>query len=60
MRHSRPLGILAVDAQLGVEREVTAELQEERAEIGIHAIEIKVVDHGTGLHQPGSTVAVSR
>jgi hypothetical protein len=49
-----PLGpVVSVDAQLGVEREVTAELQEERAEVGVHAIEIKVVDHGTGLHQPG-------
>jgi hypothetical protein len=29
--------VVAVDAQLGVEREVAAELQEERAEVGVHA-----------------------
>ena len=54
-----PLGpVVAVNAQLGVEREVAAELQEERAEVGIDAIEVKVVDHGTGLHQPGVARAV--
>jgi hypothetical protein len=41
-----PLGpLVAVEAQLGVEREVAAELQKERAEIVIDAIKVKLVHH---------------
>ncbi len=49
-----PLGpFMAVDAQLGGIGEVGAELQEERAEVRIDAIEIEVVDQRAGLRQPG-------
>ena len=53
--------LVAVDAQLGVVREVGAELQEERAEIGVDAIEVEVVDQPGGLHDPrvGITVGVA-
>src|ERR1700680_2324077 len=37
--------VVAVDAQLGVEGEVAAELEEERAEVSINAVEVEVVDH---------------
>jgi hypothetical protein len=47
----RPL--IAVNAQLRGVREIGAELDEERAEIGIHAVEIKEVDERRGAHQPG-------
>ena len=41
-----PLGpFVAVDAQLGVEREVAAELQEERPEVLIDAVAVVLVDH---------------
>jgi len=47
------LGVLvAVDAQLGVVGEVRAELQEERAEVAVHAVEVVVVDHGRAVHHP--------
>jgi hypothetical protein len=31
---------VAVDAQLGVEREVAAELEEERAEVSVHRVDL--------------------
>jgi hypothetical protein len=43
---------VAVDAQLGVVGEVGAELQEERSEIGIDRIDVELVDHTGGLHDP--------
>ncbi len=47
------LGVfVAVQAQLGVVRKVGAELEEERAEVAVHCIEIVVVDHGRGLDDP--------
>ena len=56
-RHS-PLGQLAlevlvtVDAELRVVGKVRAELQEQRPEILVHAIEIVVIDHGGGSVDP--------
>ena len=44
--------MVAVEAQLGVEREVGAELHEERAEVVIDAIEVPLVDHAAGLDDP--------
>ena len=41
--------LVAVEAQLGVVGEVGAELQEERAEVGVHAVEVEVVDQPGGL-----------
>jgi hypothetical protein len=53
--------LVAVEAQLGVVREVRTELEEERAEIGVEAIKVKVVDQTGGLHDPriGVTVGVA-
>src|SRR5205823_6272819 len=46
-----PLGpLVAVEAQLGVERKVAAELQEERAEAVTGAVEVELVHH-TGLQR---------
>ena len=44
--------VVAVDAQLGVIGKVGAELEEERAEIIVHAVEVEVVNHPGGLHDP--------
>ena len=53
-----PLDVLvAVDAQLGVVGEVGAELEEERAEVLVDAVEVEVVDHGRGPHDPGILLA---
>ena len=58
-----PLGELALEVfvpvhtELGVIREIGAELQEERAEIPIDAVEVVVVHHGRGAHQPGIRLA---
>jgi hypothetical protein len=47
------LGILvANDAQLGIERKIGTELQEERAEIPIQRIDVMVVHHGGRPHDP--------
>jgi hypothetical protein len=49
-----PLGVfVAVDAQPGVIRKVGTKLDEERAELLVHAVEVVMVDHRGGLHQPG-------
>ena len=45
--------LVPVETELGVVREVGAELQEERAEVPIDAIEVVMVHHGRGAHQPG-------
>ena len=50
--------VVAVDAQLGVIRKVGAELEEERAEIVVVAIEIEVVDHPSGGHYPRVGIAI--
>src|SRR3954470_5999850 len=53
--------LVAVDAELGVVREIGAELQEERPEVLVHAIEVIMVDHRRGFHDPriGSTGAAT-
>ena len=49
-----PLDVLvAVEAQLGVVGKVGAELEEERAEVAVDGIEVELVDHGRGAHDPG-------
>src|SRR6516165_11169864 len=48
----------AVDAQLGGEREVRAELDEERPEVFIDAVEVEEVDECRGPHQPGVGPAI--
>ena len=54
-----PLGpLVAVDAQLGGEREVRAELDEERPEVFIDAVEVEEVDECRGPHQPGVGPAI--
>jgi hypothetical protein len=45
--------LVSVQAKLGIVGEVRAELQEEGAEIAVHAVNIKVIDHGGGTDQPG-------
>ena len=44
--------LVAIDAELGIVGKVGAELQEERPEVFIDAIEIVVVDHRGGFHDP--------
>ena len=53
--------LVAVEAQLGVVREIGAELEEERPEIVVEAIEVELVDQPGGLHDPrvGVTVGVA-
>jgi hypothetical protein len=47
------LGVfVAVDAQLGVVGEVRAELQEERTEVIVDAVEVVVIDHRGSVHHP--------
>src|SRR5215475_4520198 len=59
LERNPPLGklafqvLMAVDAQLGVVGKVRAELQKERPEVFVDAIEIVVVDHPSRLHNPG-------
>ena len=43
---------VAVQAQLGVKGEVTAEFQEERAEIAVERVDVVVVHHRSGSHNP--------
>ena len=45
--------LMAVDAQLGVVGEVGAELEKERAEVLVDAIEVVMIDYGRGPHDPG-------
>ena len=48
-----PLGVLvAVQAELGIERKVAAELEEERAEIAVERVDVIVVHHRGGPHDP--------
>src|SRR6516225_3590484 len=47
------LGVfVTVEAQLGIEWKVGAELQKERAEVAIHRVDVIVVHHGGGAHNP--------
>jgi hypothetical protein len=43
---------MTVQAELGIVGKVRAELQEEGAEIPIHAVDVKVINHGRGADQP--------
>jgi hypothetical protein len=52
--------LVAVEAQLGVTREVRAELDEERTKVLVHAVEVVVVDHGGRFLQPGIAAAGTR
>jgi len=45
--------LVPVDTELGVVREVGADLEEERAEVLIEAVEVEVVDHRGAAHDPG-------
>src|SRR5215813_4338733 len=48
------LGIfMPVEAELGIVWEIGTELQEEGSEIAVQAVDIELVDHGGGSHQPG-------
>jgi hypothetical protein len=44
--------LVAVDAQPGVVGEIRAELEEERPEVGVHGVDVEVVDHPRGAHDP--------
>ena len=50
---------MAVEAQLGVVRKIGAELQEERAEVGVDGVDVELVDHPGGLHDPRIGLPVS-
>src|SRR5499426_3151888 len=58
LERNPPLGklalqvLMAVEAELGVVGKVRAELQKERPEVFVDAIEIEVVDHGGRLDDP--------
>src|ERR1700733_16096271 len=43
---------VSVEAELGFIGEVGAELQKERSAVAVHAIDVEVVHHGRGPHQP--------
>ena len=45
--------LVSVDAELGVIGEIGAELDEERAEVLVEAVEVVVVDHRRTSHDPG-------
>jgi len=49
--------VVIVDAQLGVVREVGAELDEERTEVGVHTVEVEVVDQPCSPHDPRVGIA---
>ena len=54
-----PLDVfMAVDAQLGVVREVGAELEKERTEVFIDAVEVELVDRRRTLDDPGILLAL--
>src|SRR5262245_7393716 len=43
---------MAVDAELGIVRKVRAELHKQRSEVLIDAVEVIVIDHACGFHDP--------
>ena len=45
--------LMPVETELGVVRDVGAELQEDGPEVPIHAVEVVVVHHGGGADEPG-------
>src|ERR687888_286317 len=44
---------VTIEAKLGIVGEVGAELEKERAEVLVDAIEVKVIDHGRRADEPG-------
>src|SRR5215467_15330674 len=44
--------LMAVDAELGVVRKVRTELQKQRSEVLIDTVEVIVIDHACGFHDP--------
>ncbi|MGA9311686.1 MAG: hypothetical protein WBV74_15115 [Pseudonocardiaceae bacterium] len=55
------LAHVAVETQLSVVGKIGAELQEKRTELSVHGIDVELVDHPGGLHDPrvGITVGVA-
>jgi hypothetical protein len=45
--------MMSVEAKLGIVGEVGAELEKERAEVLVDAIEVKLIDHGRRADEPG-------
>jgi len=43
---------MAIQAELGIKREVAAELQEERSEVPVHGVDVVVVHHRAAPHDP--------
>src|SRR5690348_13794994 len=43
---------MSVQAEFGVVGEIGAELEKERPEIPIHAVDVEMVHHGRGSHDP--------
>ncbi len=51
---------MAIQAELGIERKVAAELQEERTKIAVDRVDVIVVHHRGGPHDPGVRLASLR
>lgn len=51
---------MAVDAQFGGIRKIGAELDEEGAEILVHAVKVVGVDQGRGVVDPGDRAALAK
>ena len=51
---------MAIQTELGVVREIAAELQKEGTEVVVHGIDVVLVDHGGGADQPGIRCASLR
>ena len=49
--------LVAVNADFGGEREIGAELDKERTEVGVHAVEVEEVNERCRPHQPGVAAA---
>src|SRR5258708_39738503 len=49
--------LMPVQAELGVIREVGAELQKEGTKVLVHTIEVVMIHQGGGLHDPGVVLA---
>src|SRR5207253_8719901 len=49
--------LVPVQTELGVIGKIGTELQEEGAEVAVQAVEVIVVDHGRGAHEPGVSAA---
>lgn len=55
------LGIFVrIQAELGVIGRAEAELQKERSEVSIKPVEVTMIHHGCGLHDPGIALIGSR